>query len=188
MVDLLFGLPPINRFEIVGRCTSHPKLEDFTRTRKDGTTFLRRRLKFRLQHYSKRGEQSLRIWIDTWDKLAEWLAAHDFAKGDAVWVFGRLLSRTKHHGGPEGSFFYWINCFKLFFVPEMPRATRHGDKYLVDADHYDRLMAIHNSGGPPEVSYEQYHALLEQLDAGKEPMNATVGHKRDLPQQDLDPT
>lgn len=188
MVDLVFGLPPINNWELVARCTSHPELKEFERHDKEGKVFLRRRLKFRVQHYSKSGNQSLRIWVDTWDALAEWLAAHHFDKGDAVWMFGKLLSRSARHGGAPGTFFYWMHCYRLFFIPEIPRAERQGDKYLVDADKYDRLMAVQNSGGPPEVSHEQYQLLLDQLEDSKSPKTATGGFDRDLPEQDLDPT
>ena len=179
MVDLLFGLPPINKVELVGRCVSVPQLDHYERVRKDGTPFMRTRLKFRIQHYSRKGVQTLRMWVDVWDALAEWLAAHHFGKGDAVWVYGKLMSRSSRHGGPAGSFFFWIHCTNLFFIPEVPRAKRAGDKYLVDAEAYDRLMAVHNSGGPPEISYEQYQEMLDQLESSRQPRAMTEGAKRD---------
>ena len=189
MVDLLFGLPPINRYELVGRCVSKPELKEFERRRKrDNSLYVRRRLKFMVQHYSKLGHQTLRMWVDCWDPLADWLVAHDFGKGDAVWIFGKILSRSSRHGGPAGTFFYWIHCYNLFFIPEVPRAKRTGDKYLVDAEPFERMLAMHNSSGPPEVSYEQYQELLQQLESSAEPRQATPGHLKDLPPQDLEPT
>lgn len=180
MVDLILGLPPIDRIEVVGRCASAPKLTTFEKQRRDGTPFLRSRISFLLQHWNRRGHQSLRVWVDVWDATAEWLVAHDFRKGDAVWVAGTMLSRSARHGGPPGALFYWIHAVKLYFVPELPKAARDGDRYLISAEHWDRLSAIHNSSGPPEISMEAYQELLRELEESKYPMDLTAGAARDL--------
>lgn len=176
MVALILGLPPINRIELVGRVATDPKIDTYNQVdSKTGEEYVATRCSFAIQHYSghtrHRKSDSLRVWVDAWGALARWLMVKaEIAKKDPVWVWGKLKQRPLRDQDRKGNMkgYWWsIRLERIYFIPDLPKAVRHGDQYLIPAAEFDRLSTQFNSGGPPEMDMDDFAAIWESLEENK---------------------
>lgn len=167
-MKILFGLPPINRLEVVGRVVSHPEAKRIRwQPRKGGPERMRTFVKFKIEHYNRRAKKSLHIWVNVWGAMAEWLVTKArLERGDPVWLYGALDSRRVKWADGTRMFYYFV-ARDVYFVPEIPNKVRQGKNYLVPAEPFDRFTAAFNNSGYPHISDEDFERILGELEEAK---------------------
>ena len=107
------------------------------------------------------------------------------SKNDAVWVEGRLRQRPYYekdesgkNKGPRHGYFHWIRASKVYLLQHFPQVVRQGEQYLIPAGPWDRLSAAMNSGGPPEMSQEEFDEIFQKIEERKERFGKNKPPKR----------